>query len=65
VIHRPPAVAHARWRKSSHSDGGSGCIELAAPDEWIAVRDSKDPRGSSLLFPAPSFHSFLAATKVR
>jgi len=35
------------WRKSSRSSGGGGsnCIEVAAHDETIAVRDSKVSSG--------------------
>lgn len=63
MIYRPPAGTDARWRKSSQSDSAGGCIELAALDRGMAVRDSKDPDGPPLLFMAPSFRSFLAATK--
>lgn len=65
MIYRPPAVADARWRKSSQSDTGGGCIELATFDHDMAVRDSKDPDGPTLLFTARSFRSFLAATTAR
>jgi hypothetical protein len=37
------------WRKSSHSQAGSGdCVEIAAMGDVIAVRDSKDPEGPKL-----------------
>jgi hypothetical protein len=40
----------ARFRKSSHSDGGEGCVEAAALSTARLVRDSKDPGGPTLAF---------------
>jgi hypothetical protein len=34
------------WRKSSFSDTGNGCVEVART--LTAVRDSKDPEGQKL-----------------
>ncbi|MER7753145.1 DUF397 domain-containing protein [Kitasatospora sp. NPDC097643] len=54
------------WRKSSYSgnDGGN-CIEVALGflPGAVPVRDSKDPDGPTLLFPAASWDSFLAAVR--
>lgn len=46
---------HAAWRTSSRSnDGGDGgCVEVAEPPGRIALRDSKNPTGHILTFPAP------------
>jgi hypothetical protein len=45
-------LAHAVWRKSSHSGGGSGgggnCVEAATAGDFIVVRDSKNPKKSIL-----------------
>ncbi len=39
------------WRKSSHSNHQSACVELAGIGrESIAFRDSKDPTGPILVF---------------
>lgn len=61
---RLPVPAHLRWRKSSYSDNGAGCVELAVVDQAMAVRDSKHPTGPALTFTAPSFHTFLTAARV-
>jgi hypothetical protein len=37
----------------------NGCVEVAALDELIAVRDSKDPTGPVLFFDQHEWSSFL------
>ncbi|UKY51055.1 DUF397 domain-containing protein [Streptomyces inhibens] len=53
----------AHWRKSSYSNAeGADCIEVA--DDFpglVPVRDSKDPDGAALLFPAGAWNSFITA----
>jgi hypothetical protein len=46
----PPDLTMAKWRKSSHSghDGGE-CVEIAAVNGQIAIRDSKAPAGPVLI----------------
>lgn len=46
------------WRKSSFSDTGNGCVELART--LAAVRDSKNPDGPSL---ALDLRRFVSAVK--
>ncbi|MFJ8437181.1 DUF397 domain-containing protein [Kitasatospora sp. NPDC094019] len=50
------------WRKSSHSDNGGQCVEIAldAPG-LVPVRDSKDPSGPALAFPADAWRAFVLA----
>jgi hypothetical protein len=51
----------ATWRKSTRSsDNGGECVEVAddLPD-IVAVRDSKDPNGPVLVFPAVEWKAFL------
>ncbi|MFJ5035647.1 DUF397 domain-containing protein [Streptomyces sp. NPDC088560] len=52
----------AEWFKSSYSDGGQQCIEVAdlraTAHRSIAVRDSKKPAGPALLFTADQFAAF-------
>ncbi|MEE4585263.1 MULTISPECIES: DUF397 domain-containing protein [Streptomyces violaceusniger group] len=54
-----------RWRKSSYSDnGGGGCVEVSDGYPFgVPVRDSKNPNGPALVFPAPSWSSFISAVK--
>ncbi|WP_327678636.1 DUF397 domain-containing protein [Kitasatospora sp. NBC_00458] len=57
-------LATVRWRKSTYSQNGGNCVEVA-PDfpGLVPVRDSKDPHGPTLLFPADAFASFLTALR--
>jgi hypothetical protein len=59
--HQLDALAHARWRISSYSDNGAGCVELATVDQATAVRDSKHPTGPALVFERTTFAGFLTA----
>ncbi|MEU9114346.1 DUF397 domain-containing protein [Streptomyces sp. NPDC048483] len=56
------------WVKSSYSEGNGGdCIEfsraLTHPHGLVPVRDSKNPDGPALIFPASGWSSFVAAVK--
>jgi hypothetical protein len=52
------------WRKSSYSNGtGGNCVEVGAHPTHTPVRDSKDPDGPALTFPAPAFAAFLTALR--
>ncbi|MFI6151518.1 DUF397 domain-containing protein [Kitasatospora sp. NPDC051170] len=50
----------ARWRKSSHSNGQGGCVEVDDSRPGT-VRDSKDPEGPTLSFRADAWRAFVAA----
>ncbi|KRV50029.1 toxin [Wenjunlia vitaminophila] len=54
------AAGPLRWRKSSHSMNGGECVEFAVPGtSTVAVRDSKDPQGPSLLFSSDAWTAFV------
>ncbi|WP_430542824.1 DUF397 domain-containing protein [Streptomyces iconiensis] len=56
-----------RWFKSSYSDNGGACVEVAvnlvASRGVVPVRDSKDPSGPVLGFPAASFAAFVGGVR--
>jgi hypothetical protein len=61
-----PDLSAATWRKSSYSDNSNpdSCIEVA--DDFpglVPVRDSKDPQGPALVFPAAAWAAFVADVK--
>jgi len=51
------------WRKSSYSGSGNDCVEMAAADRVVLVRDSKDQTGPQLRLTAEQWRSFTAAVK--
>ncbi|WP_329567177.1 DUF397 domain-containing protein [Kitasatospora sp. NBC_01266] len=53
------------WRKSSYSNGqGAECVEVAnGLTTVVPVRDSKDPLGPALSFPAPGWSAFITELK--
>ncbi|MFE6050534.1 DUF397 domain-containing protein [Kitasatospora sp. NPDC056446] len=52
----------ATWRKSSYSNGQGGCVEVDDSRPGT-VRDSKDPQGPALVFPAGTWQSFVTAVR--
>jgi hypothetical protein len=48
------------WVRSSYSgSSGDNCVEVARARDVVRVRDSKDPDGGALVFPATSWAEFL------
>lgn len=53
-------LSRAAWRKSTYSNNGGACVEVASNlPGIIAVRDSKDPHGPVLVFPLHEWQSFV------
>jgi hypothetical protein len=52
-------LARASWRKSSRSGSSANCIETCRlTDGLIAVRDSKNPSGTVLIFTPGEWEAF-------
>lgn len=57
-------LSSASWVKSSYSQQGGDCVEIAPDFAGLApVRDSKDPEGPALVFSASAWGSFVAAVR--
>ena len=55
-------LSRFNWRRSSYCANNS-CVEVAILDNLVAVRDSKDPDGSILLFTQEEWTSFLNSAR--
>jgi hypothetical protein len=51
------------WKKSSYSTAQGNCVEVATSPGGTDVRDSKDPRGPALSFPADAWKAFIRNVK--
>lgn len=62
-----PDLSRAEWVKPSYSgNGGGNCVEWApayVSSGAVPVRDSKDPGGPALVFPADGWVSFVSSLK--
>jgi hypothetical protein len=56
-------VGELSWRKASRSAGNGACVEVAPAQEYVAIRDSKNPHGAILSCAPNKFRSFLDAAK--
>ncbi|MFD7581431.1 DUF397 domain-containing protein [Kitasatospora sp. NPDC059817] len=59
-------TAEPQWFKSSYSSNGGECVEVTGSlvaEGAVPVRDSKDPEGPALMFPASAWSSFVAAVR--
>ena len=52
-----------QWRTSQISGGNGACVEVGAADPIVAVRDSKDQRGSTLVYNRNAWGHFIAGIK--
>jgi hypothetical protein len=54
----------AKWFKSTRSGAAGHCVEAAfLENNGVAVRDSKDPSGSALVFTADEWDAFVGGAK--
>jgi hypothetical protein len=55
------------WYKSSYSSNGGDCVEVATnlvtAQGTVGVRDSKNPAGPALAFPADAFAAFITGVR--
>ena len=52
------------WRKARRSIGAGDCVEVAPANGKIFVRDSKNPGGPMLEYPAEVWRNFLTAARL-
>jgi hypothetical protein len=52
-----------QWRKSTYSGNTGNCVEVAIAGRVVAVRDSKDPSGSRLVFAPHEWQAFALQVK--
>ncbi|MCP2166698.1 DUF397 domain-containing protein [Goodfellowiella coeruleoviolacea] len=58
-----PDFSHARWNKSSHSNGKLACVEVAFGAARVGVRDSKAPGAGHLVIGYSAFVGFLTGAR--
>ena len=51
-------LRHAQWRKSSYSGNTGNCLEVAATQSVVGIRDSKDPDGAVLRVSREAWQEF-------
>lgn len=54
-------LSGALWVKSSYSQAGGECVEVAQLADGVGVRDSKNPTGPALVFGRGEWAAFLRA----
>lgn len=59
-------LSRAAWRKSTYSNNGGACVEVASNlPGTVAVRDSKSSDGPALTFTADRWRAFVGNIKSR
>ena len=53
----------AVWRKSTRSNGGGDCVEVATVPGLVGVRDSKDAAGPVLAFGPDAWTAFVGGVQ--
>jgi Domain of unknown function (DUF397) len=57
------AADDIKWRKAKSSAGDGACVEVALVESQVAVRDSRDPDGTWLLYSAQPWRDFTSTVK--
>ncbi|MFG1751511.1 DUF397 domain-containing protein [Streptosporangium sandarakinum] len=58
-----PDLSDARWRKSNLSADGPSCVEVAFVSDAVAVRDTTNRDGGTLLFRHDTWAIFIGGIK--
>jgi len=56
-------IRDLNWRTARRSAGNGACVEVAAANLRVLVRDSKDQSGPVVQYPGNAWQAFLAAAK--
>jgi Domain of unknown function (DUF397) len=59
----PDAADKTFWYKSSYSNGGGNCIEIARLADGVGVRDSKAKAGPVILVPSSVWSAFIVEVR--
>jgi hypothetical protein len=66
-IYNGISAAHldgAVWQKSQRSNSQGACVEIARLDPaTVAMRNSRDPRGAALIYPADAVRAMVSALR--
>ncbi len=52
-------LSRAQWKKSSYSGNTGNCVEVAATQSMVGIRDSKDPDRAVLRVSREAWQEFI------